>query len=187
MSATEYEILEKYKPLNLIDIGCSNGRRFFDYFINSKINFIGLEKFSHICEAAPEKWKNKIINCDISASNLDFFSFGFTQQADMAIMFCYAFGGLQTLLARETAVKNISKFLKKDGLFVLDNYLIPGFWEKAIGISQKISPYVPNQYFPSYREIKELCLKNGLILKEDPLSYCDEDNKKIYLIFVKIA
>ncbi len=187
LTAAEYEIFGRYRPKTLIDIGSSNGGRYFGYLLDSGINVIGIEKHSKLIEEADSRWKDRLICADITEDDLNLEQLGFRDKVDMITTLCFAFGGIHRKQDRLAVLQLISDFLRPGGYFVMDNYNYAGFQSNPVGRHIKVATDIPAQYFPSRSEIKSQAEEYGLELVRDwsvPAETKYEVDK-VYLIFQK--
>jgi SAM-dependent methyltransferase len=179
---SEKDLIDRYRPRTLLDIGCFTGIRLFRYLIKynrkvtpaQRIVFAGLEKSQRIYDHIQNKrlpwrlpWKNNIFHIDITTPGLrlpELERFPFPQGADMASMLGISFSGIHTISGRSAAFRNIAALLKPGGYFLMDAVAHPGFFQDPSGQSIRLFDEIPIQYFPSRPELITLGESNGLKL-----------------------
>jgi hypothetical protein len=110
LNHVEIEIINNINPNNLLDIGCGDGIRLFDYLTKNQIRFIGIEKFERLYAGSP--YSGNIINCDISDVNFSIKNF---YDIDSITILGGSLFGILCRKCQRTAWKNIANILLKDG------------------------------------------------------------------------
>ncbi|MEO0074993.1 MAG: methyltransferase domain-containing protein [candidate division WOR-3 bacterium] len=161
----EKEIINKYKPKTLLDIGCGSGNRMFPFYREQKIKYKGIEKFSEVIEQS--KYQNDIFCLDIGSEN---FIKDFRQLDKGNYEMVVLFGVINAFIdenLRRNAWKNLNNLINKDNILVV-NTLSHFDWFNRNDIGQIITlPQIPPQYFYSEKELKKIFQNNGFKIKEE--------------------
>jgi len=164
INGKEIELIRKANSKKILDIGCGNGNRIFDYLTENNIDFVGIEKFERLTENS--NYKDKIIIADI----LDVTSVNFDERLkniDTVTILGGSLYGIFGLDNHKAAWKNIKSFLLHEGKVIFDTPLIQGFdTNDEIGEIMLIPGVTPLQFFLSEKQLKEIWKENLFKIEE---------------------
>ena len=153
----------KAEPTKLLDIGCGNGERLFDYLSERNIPFLGIEKFQKLTIGS--RFISDIIVEDLLNLNVNDFPEQFKNIDVVTILG----GSLNGVFCFENHLKvweKIVEILPVGGRIILDVLLIDGFEiEDKIG-TRRLFEAAPPQFFLSEKQLKSIWKDFNLGIRE---------------------
>ncbi len=151
ISEKEEELINSVNPSKLLDIGCGNGCRIFNYIESIGIDFVGIEKFEKIATSGNGQYIDNIIVKDIltiDLNNLDSRLF----DVDTITIFGGSLNGLFSYEDQLKAWSIISHILAGTGSIIFEAYNVRGYDTKYSIGSVTHSPDLPPQFYLSEAE-----------------------------------
>ena len=160
----EKELIGKANPKKILDIGCGNGKRLFSYLRDTKINFIGLEKFERLINES--EFRKDIIVADLLELNINDLPKEFAD-VDVITILGGSLLGVFCIDNQNKAWENIFAILPNNGKIIFDALVIDGFEnEEEIGTRTIVPGRTPPQFFLSESQLKTIWSRLGIALIE---------------------
>lgn len=164
LNETEKKLISEINPKRVLDIGCGNGVRLFDYLQLKNMPFKGIEKFERLFTNS--KYSDHIIHGDVTNAD-DLNSIDFSP--DLITILGGSINGIFDLERQESAWTNLVNKIKIGDHLILDHLLYPGF-ESASEIGERnLGVEFPNQFFLSLNQLEKIWSNLGL----DLIQYTD--------------
>ena len=155
--------ISKAEPTKVLDIGCGNGERLFDYLSEINIPFLGIEKFQKL--TIDSRFKSDIIVADLLNLNVNDFAAQF-KNVDVITILGGSLNGVFCFENHLKAWEKIVEILPVGGRIILDVLLIDGFEiEDKIG-TRRLFEGAPPQFFLSEKQLKSIWKDFNLGIKE---------------------
>lgn len=199
---SEKIILTKYlnKNMKILDLGCGAGRIYFGLYELGYHNVVGYDIAPNMIKSAKQIAKKKRVKSKFCCK--DICKIKFYLEKFNAIIF--SFNGLMCIPKesnRISAIKNINKILKKDGIFILTSHIMDKtenfvkyfneqekIWEKGkqnkdlldFGDIENPDAFASYIHIAKHKEVKNLLNTNGFeiidVISKNEIT--DEKNKK---------
>ena len=174
----EKYFIQKYAKSKVLDLGCGTGNRMGEYYYKNKIDWKGIDFCKHLIEAS--RYKENIQIADLSKE----YFLSAEEKYNLSVCIGGVICGLLCEKRRDAFWKNIAKMLEMNcEYFLFDTvYWTFGFCGCKKGVTRKLFPFLPPQYFPSELELQQIFDDNNLEIVEKKLEVFNGINRIHYLI-----
>ena len=149
LNDVEIELILRSNPKKVLDVGCGDGMRLFNYLNLNDINFIGIEKFDRLYHESP--FANNIINGDVTETIPQI------KDIDTITILGGSLCGILCYDCQKTAWENISSILPINKYVIFDTPFLEGFkTSESIGLRNFRPGIFPPQFFLSEKQLKSI-------------------------------
>jgi hypothetical protein len=163
LNETEKTYIKKSGAKKILDIGCGNGERLFDYLKREQIDFAGLEKFGRFVSGSP--YYNDIVVADLIHLDMNN-SPSLFNDIDAITILGGSLAGIFCYDNQYKAWEKIYSLLPKKGKVIFDSFKVQGFENaEALG-TINLFPGMPPQYFLSESQLRNIWINLGFNILE---------------------